>query len=143
MCRVTDILGMVWVLLLCTRSGLQLQIPDWVDIVKTATFKELPPQDKDWYYIRAGATARQQGNTQHSRSTSAVWEQQQQQQQQCAVELCRSRTLATSQLEATSTAQGHSCASLCGPVIQTGLLLRHTATVVQCGSFCVRMPAPS
>jgi ribosomal protein S19E (S16A) len=37
-------------------SGLQLQIPDWVDIVKTATFKELPPQDKDWYYIRAGAT---------------------------------------------------------------------------------------
>lgn len=35
----------------------QLQIPDWVDIVKTATFKELPPQDKDWYYIRAGATA--------------------------------------------------------------------------------------
>lgn len=34
--------------------GLQLQIPDWVDIVKTATFKELPPQDKDWYYIRAG-----------------------------------------------------------------------------------------
>lgn len=33
---------------------MQLQIPDWVDIVKTATFKELPPQDKDWYYIRAG-----------------------------------------------------------------------------------------
>lgn len=39
-------------------SELQLQIPDWVDIVKTATFKELPPQDKDWYYIRAGATRR-------------------------------------------------------------------------------------
>jgi small subunit ribosomal protein S19e len=38
----------------CFASGLQLQIPDWVDIVKTATFKELPPQDKDWYYIRAG-----------------------------------------------------------------------------------------
>jgi hypothetical protein len=34
----------------------QLQIPDWVDIVKTATFKELPPQDKDWYYIRAGTS---------------------------------------------------------------------------------------
>lgn len=32
----------------------QLQIPDWVDVVKTARFKELPPQDKDWYYIRAG-----------------------------------------------------------------------------------------
>jgi hypothetical protein len=61
---VTDILHMVWVLLLCTYSGLQLQIPDWVDIVKTATFKELPPQDKDWYYIRAGATAEQQSKTQ-------------------------------------------------------------------------------
>lgn len=37
--------------------AVQLQIPDWVDIVKTATFKELPPQEKDWYYIRAGAPA--------------------------------------------------------------------------------------
>ena len=35
----------------------QLQIPDWVDIVKTAPHKELPPLDKDWYYIRAGAAA--------------------------------------------------------------------------------------
>ena len=32
----------------------QLQIPDWVDLVKTAKFKELAPYDKDWYYIRAG-----------------------------------------------------------------------------------------
>lgn len=32
----------------------QLQIPDWVDVVKTAPCKELPPLDKDWYYIRAG-----------------------------------------------------------------------------------------
>jgi hypothetical protein len=32
----------------------QLQIPDWVDVVKTGRVKELPPQDKDWYYIRAG-----------------------------------------------------------------------------------------
>jgi hypothetical protein len=49
--------------------GLQLQIPDWVDIVKTATFKELPPQDKDWYYIRAGAA------TSHKRisMTGAAW----------------------------------------------------------------------
>lgn len=35
----------------------QLQIPDWVDVVKTAPHKELPPLDKDWYYIRAGAGA--------------------------------------------------------------------------------------
>lgn len=40
----------------------QLQIPDWVDVVKTARFKELPPQDKDWYYIRAGE---QQGGVLH------------------------------------------------------------------------------
>jgi len=41
------------------KSTDKLQIPDWVDIVKTATFKELPPQDKDWYYIRAAALLRQ------------------------------------------------------------------------------------
>jgi ribosomal protein S19E (S16A) len=45
-----------WWLLSCgICCGPQLQIPDWVDIVKTGRFKELPPQDKDWYYIRAGA----------------------------------------------------------------------------------------
>ncbi|KAE8796045.1 40S ribosomal protein S19 [Hordeum vulgare] len=33
------------------RSG---KLPEWVDIVKTAMFKELPPTDPDWYYIRAG-----------------------------------------------------------------------------------------
>eukprot|EP00882_Tetradesmus_deserticola_P000094 GHRQ01000105.1.p1 GENE.GHRQ01000105.1~~GHRQ01000105.1.p1 ORF type:complete len:154 (+),score=79.59 GHRQ01000105.1:155-616(+) len=41
------------------KSTDKLQIPDWVDIVKTATFKELPPQDKDWYYIRAASVMRQ------------------------------------------------------------------------------------
>lgn len=33
---------------------LQLQLPAWVDIVKTSKSKELPPLDPDWYYIRAG-----------------------------------------------------------------------------------------
>jgi small subunit ribosomal protein S19e len=33
---------------------LQMELPEWVDIVKTARFKELPPCDPDWYYIRAG-----------------------------------------------------------------------------------------
>ena len=39
-----------------SHSGLcvQLQLPAWVDIVKTATYKELPPMDPDWYYVRAG-----------------------------------------------------------------------------------------
>jgi hypothetical protein len=31
-----------------------MELPEWVDIVKTARFKELPPYDPDWYYIRAG-----------------------------------------------------------------------------------------
>ncbi len=35
-------------------SSLQIEIPSWVDLVKTATFKELAPYDANWYYIRAG-----------------------------------------------------------------------------------------
>ncbi|TVU11011.1 hypothetical protein EJB05_44571, partial [Eragrostis curvula] len=37
---------------------LQMELPEWVDIVKTARFKELPPYDPDWYYIRAASIAR-------------------------------------------------------------------------------------
>ncbi|KAH8104965.1 ribosomal protein S19e-domain-containing protein, partial [Phellopilus nigrolimitatus] len=36
------------------RSG-KLEVPTWVDIVKTGHFKELAPYDPDWYYTRAGA----------------------------------------------------------------------------------------
>jgi hypothetical protein len=32
----------------------QIEVPAWSDLVKTATFKELAPYDGDWYYIRAG-----------------------------------------------------------------------------------------
>lgn len=35
------------------RSG-KLEVPTWVDIVKTGSFKELAPYDADWYYVRAG-----------------------------------------------------------------------------------------
>ena len=35
-------------------SHTQIQLPSWVDIVKTGAFKELAPYDPDWYYIRAG-----------------------------------------------------------------------------------------
>ena len=31
-----------------------MELPEWTDIVKTATFKELAPYDPDWYFIRAG-----------------------------------------------------------------------------------------
>ena len=30
----------------------------WHDLVKTATYKELCPQDADWYYVRAASVAR-------------------------------------------------------------------------------------
>jgi len=39
------------------RSG-KLEVPTWVDLVKTGSFKELAPYDPDWYYIRAAAIAR-------------------------------------------------------------------------------------
>ena len=35
------------------RSG-KLEVPTWVDIVKTGHYKELAPYDPDWYYTRAG-----------------------------------------------------------------------------------------
>ncbi|KAG5522744.1 hypothetical protein RHGRI_034781 [Rhododendron griersonianum] len=39
------------------RSG-KMELPQWTDIVKTGTFKELAPYDPDWYYIRAASMAR-------------------------------------------------------------------------------------
>jgi small subunit ribosomal protein S19e len=35
------------------KSG-KLDVPKWVDIVKTATHKELGPKDADWFYTRVG-----------------------------------------------------------------------------------------
>ncbi|KAI9724290.1 MAG: 40S ribosomal protein S19 [Chrysothrix sp. TS-e1954] len=39
------------------RQG-KLPIPGWVDTVKTSPSKELPPQNPDWFYVRAAAVAR-------------------------------------------------------------------------------------
>ncbi|KAI8812160.1 40S ribosomal protein S19-A [Cladochytrium replicatum] len=39
------------------RTG-KLEVPKWVDVVKTGTFKELAPYDPDWFYVRAAAVAR-------------------------------------------------------------------------------------
>ena len=36
----------------------ELQAPEYVDLIKTGTFKELSPADPDWYYTRAAALAR-------------------------------------------------------------------------------------
>lgn len=32
----------------------KIQLPNWVDIVKTGTHKELAPYDPNWFYVRAG-----------------------------------------------------------------------------------------
>jgi hypothetical protein len=36
----------------------KLEVPVWVDVVKTGTGKELAPYDADWFYIRTAAVAR-------------------------------------------------------------------------------------
>jgi ribosomal protein S19E (S16A) len=35
-----------------------MKVPEWVDLVKRARFKELAPYDEDWYYTRCAALAR-------------------------------------------------------------------------------------
>jgi small subunit ribosomal protein S19e len=40
------------------RSG-KVNLPSWVDVVKTGVQKELSPYDPDWYYTRLAALARQ------------------------------------------------------------------------------------
>ncbi|KAI8826377.1 40S ribosomal protein S19 [Chytriomyces hyalinus] len=39
------------------RTG-KLEVPKWVDLVKTSTHKELAPYDPDWFYVRAASVAR-------------------------------------------------------------------------------------
>ncbi|KAI0233524.1 Protein component of the small (40S) ribosomal subunit [Massospora cicadina] len=39
------------------RSG-KIEVPKWVDLVKTGTSRELAPYDPDWFYIRCAAIAR-------------------------------------------------------------------------------------
>jgi len=40
------------------KRGGKLEVPKWVDIVKTGTFKELAPYDPDWFYIHTASIAR-------------------------------------------------------------------------------------
>ncbi|KAE8783902.1 40S ribosomal protein S19 [Hordeum vulgare] len=47
---------------------LPMELPEWVDIVKTAMFKELPPTDPDWYYIRVGMPFEGQHGALHENS---------------------------------------------------------------------------
>ncbi len=36
------------------KKNPNVNIPDWVDLVKTGVQKELGPLDEDWYYTRMG-----------------------------------------------------------------------------------------
>jgi len=39
------------------KSG-KMKVPEWVDIVKTNTRKELAPYDEDWFFVRCASLAR-------------------------------------------------------------------------------------
>ncbi|RKP11034.1 40S ribosomal protein S19-A [Thamnocephalis sphaerospora] len=39
------------------RTG-KVEVPKWVDLVKTGSYKELAPYDPDWFYIHAASIAR-------------------------------------------------------------------------------------
>eukprot|EP00455_Lapot_gusevi_P029908 TRINITY_DN3205_c0_g2_i4.p2 TRINITY_DN3205_c0_g2~~TRINITY_DN3205_c0_g2_i4.p2 ORF type:complete len:171 (-),score=91.20 TRINITY_DN3205_c0_g2_i4:81-533(-) len=39
------------------KSG-KIELPVWHNLVKTASFKELPPIDPDWMFVRAASLAR-------------------------------------------------------------------------------------
>lgn len=43
--------------LICRST--KVKLPEYVDYVKTGRHKELAPYDKDWYYVRAGMSGRQ------------------------------------------------------------------------------------
>ena len=36
----------------------KIKVPAWAEYCKTGAYKELPPQNPDWYFIRAAAIAR-------------------------------------------------------------------------------------
>merc|ERR1711879_84672 len=40
------------------KSG-KVTVPKWSDFAKAATFKQMPPADDDWFYVRTAAVARQ------------------------------------------------------------------------------------
>eukprot|EP00441_Pelagodinium_beii_P035791 CAMPEP_0197650932 /NCGR_PEP_ID=MMETSP1338-20131121/31251_1 /TAXON_ID=43686 ORGANISM="Pelagodinium beii, Strain RCC1491" /NCGR_SAMPLE_ID=MMETSP1338 /ASSEMBLY_ACC=CAM_ASM_000754 /LENGTH=159 /DNA_ID=CAMNT_0043225451 /DNA_START=59 /DNA_END=538 /DNA_ORIENTATION=+ len=39
------------------RQG-RFELPKWADVVKTAKYKELPPNDPDWLYVRTASMVR-------------------------------------------------------------------------------------
>lgn len=39
------------------RTG-KMKVPDFIDLIKSAKFKELAPYDPDWFYVRCAALVR-------------------------------------------------------------------------------------
>jgi len=40
------------------KKSSRLELPEWVDYVKTGHGREMPPSSVDWYYTRAASLAR-------------------------------------------------------------------------------------
>eukprot|EP01121_Diplochlamys_sp_Union-15-3_P004615 TRINITY_DN147_c0_g2_i1.p1 TRINITY_DN147_c0_g2~~TRINITY_DN147_c0_g2_i1.p1 ORF type:complete len:163 (-),score=29.32 TRINITY_DN147_c0_g2_i1:80-568(-) len=40
------------------KRGGKIKLPSWIDVVKTARFKQLGPQNPDWFFIRTASVAR-------------------------------------------------------------------------------------
>eukprot|EP00310_Coccolithus_braarudii_P014892 CAMPEP_0183351066 /NCGR_PEP_ID=MMETSP0164_2-20130417/23339_1 /TAXON_ID=221442 /ORGANISM="Coccolithus pelagicus ssp braarudi, Strain PLY182g" /LENGTH=152 /DNA_ID=CAMNT_0025523157 /DNA_START=30 /DNA_END=488 /DNA_ORIENTATION=+ len=40
------------------RKKNKIEVPEWADLVKTATYKELAPYDENWFFVRAASIAR-------------------------------------------------------------------------------------
>jgi small subunit ribosomal protein S19e len=51
---VKDVPAQDFIAALAKHLKAKLELPAWHDIVKTAAFKEMPPRDDDWYFVRAG-----------------------------------------------------------------------------------------
>ncbi|CAJ0636868.1 11030_t:CDS:2 [Entrophospora sp. SA101] len=49
----------------------KLEIPKWVDLVKTGSYKELAPYDPDWFYIRAASCGRKRRGTRSSHQSDS------------------------------------------------------------------------
>ncbi|XP_055536012.1 40S ribosomal protein S19a isoform X1 [Wyeomyia smithii] len=45
------------VALFLKKSG-KLKVPDYIDLIKTAKYKELAPTDPDWFYVRCASILR-------------------------------------------------------------------------------------
>eukprot|EP00178_Gracilaria_changii_P012671 TRINITY_DN35815_c0_g1_i1.p1 TRINITY_DN35815_c0_g1~~TRINITY_DN35815_c0_g1_i1.p1 ORF type:complete len:177 (+),score=33.50 TRINITY_DN35815_c0_g1_i1:68-532(+) len=55
---VKDVPCQAFIKALAAHFKKKMDLPEWHDLIKTATYKELSPIDPDWYFIRAASVAR-------------------------------------------------------------------------------------